>query len=125
LLLDGRLLRPELPPAFHFPYGNVRVSHPAALASKSRVKAATGLEVGLSIQVTKISDDLYYVSALTPPWKGGELWSPAEPLSGLQLVEELTDRGIAMTDICGAMEQQDPLWVEKSRDPNVPRIPPR
>lgn len=77
----------------------------------------------MSIKVTRISDDLYYVSALLPPWKGGQLWSPLEPLSGIQLVQELTDRGIAMQEICDAIAQQDPLWVEKSRDPNVPRIP--
>jgi len=72
----------------------------------------------MTISVTKVADDLYMVVA-TPP-EVGEEWSPPEPIRGRQLTRELLERGAHQTDIGDAMYRQDPLWVEKLRDPYIP-----
>ena len=72
------------------------------------------------ITVRKISDDTYEVSA-TPPHVQ-EAWSSTKPIHGHQLVRELIERGAHQQDIGDAIYEQDPRWVEKSRDPYIPPV---
>jgi hypothetical protein len=72
------------------------------------------METDLMIKVRKVSDDLYYVSAIPPRWRGGEAWSLAEPLSANQIAKELFDRGFHQQDIGDAIYEADQIGVEKS-----------
>ena len=75
-------------------------------------------ETRMTISVTKIADDLYMAVATPPDVE--EEWSTPEPFRGRQLTRELLERGAHQTDIGDAMYRQDPLWVEKLRDPYIP-----
>jgi hypothetical protein len=70
----------------------------------------------VTIKLTKVADDLYYVTATAAQWRGGQTWSSSEPLHSNQIAQELVDRGFFVQDICDALFEQDPKWVERSQD---------
>jgi hypothetical protein len=70
----------------------------------------------MSISIRKVSDDLYFVSVIAPQSRGGDTWSPAEPLGSSRIVQELFDRGFHQQDIGDAMQEADQMWIAKSRD---------
>ena len=72
----------------------------------------------MAITVKKVADDLYTVSATPPDVE--EVWSPAVPLHGRQLTRELIKRGCHQQDVGDAMYEQDSLWIEKLRGPDIP-----
>ena len=74
-------------------------------------------ESSVSIEVTKISDDLYIAGA-TPP-DVSEAWSTPAPIRGRQLTRELIERRSHSSDVGDAMYNADPQWVEKLRDPYI------
>lgn len=69
----------------------------------------------MALKILRVSDDLYSVSA-TPPDVRQE-WSPAEPVSGRHLTRELIERGAHQVDVADAMNDADPDWIRKLRDP--------
>lgn len=69
----------------------------------------------MALKIVRVSDDLYSVYA-TPPDVRQE-WSPAEPVRGRHLTRELIERGAYQIDVADAMNDADPDWIRKLRDP--------
>jgi SOS response regulatory protein OraA/RecX len=67
----------------------------------------------MTITVKRIAENLYSVSAKAAEWRGGEEWSPKQPMDGRRLVEKLARRGFHVQDICESMAEADPQWQRK------------
>jgi len=79
------------------------------------------VEAEMTITVKKVADDLYMASLTLPDVPNVKAeWTTTMPLTARNLVRELLARGCHSTDIGDAMYEQDPEWIEKSRDPFIP-----
>jgi hypothetical protein len=65
------------------------------------------------LSVKKVAEDLFEAAA-TPP-EVNVAWSTSEPVSARKLVKQLTDKGCHTIDIADALNEQDPMWIEKAR----------
>jgi hypothetical protein len=67
------------------------------------------------LAVKKIAEDLFEAAATLP--EVNRAWSTSEPISARRLVKQLTDRGCHIVDIADALNEQDPMWIEKAEGP--------
>lgn len=67
----------------------------------------------MTINVEKVAEDRYLISATAPQWRGDEAWSSPAPLDAESAVNELMRRGFHIQDIWDAFTEEDPSWAER------------